>query len=71
MRISSPMRFVIGMRISMPKPPFQFVSSAKPLTPVAFCRGVNDYEASMWIGAYQDLVEMTEHLCEVNGTRKV
>jgi hypothetical protein len=37
-----------------------FVLTAKPLTPVAFCGGVNDYVASMWIGAYQDLVEMTE-----------
>jgi len=48
-----------------------FVSFAKPLTPVDFCRGVNNCVASIWCGAYQDLVEMTELQCKVGGTRKV
>jgi hypothetical protein len=52
------MKSVIEMRISAPMR--TFVSSAKPLTPAAFWGSVNDYVASMWIGAYQDLVEMTE-----------
>jgi hypothetical protein len=40
MRISSLMKFVIGMRRVVPMR--TFVLSEKPVTPVAFCRGVND-----------------------------
>jgi hypothetical protein len=58
MRISSPMKSVIEMRRSAPMR--AFVSFAKSLTPVAVCGGVNDCVASIWIGAYQGLVEMTE-----------
>ena len=48
-----------------------FVSFAKSVTPVAVCGDVNDGVASIWIGAYQDLVEMTKLECEVSGTTKV
>ena len=65
------MKFVIETR--RPAPLRAFVSFAKPLTPVTACGGVqvNDRVASIWIGTYQDLVEMAELYCEVYGTRKV
>ena len=62
------MKSVTEMRRSAPMR--TFVSFPKPLTPVAFCGGVSDRVTSIWCGAYQDLVEMTELQCEMSGTRK-